>query len=87
MQKKKKTANSTNCQKSDDTYIQDHSMVKLKIRSTSVDDWFVINLTKPMPYANRARLVSLSNKETREYRCYDPFGECDLDDFIVTEGE
>lgn len=83
----RKTANSANCQKSNDRYLMDHSMVKLKIRSTSVEDWFVINLTRPMPYANRVRLVSLSNKETREYRCYDPFGDCELDDFVVTEAE
>ena len=81
------TANNANCQKSNDQYIKDHSAVKLKIRSTSVDDWFTIELSKPMPYANRIRLVSLSNKETREYRCYDPFGECDEEDFTIQEGE
>ena len=83
----RKTATSANCQKSNDTYVKDHSMTVLKIRSTSVDDWFIINLTYPMPYANKVRLVSLNNKEIREYRCYDPFGDCGEDDFIVQEGE
>lgn len=71
------------CEKSNDAFVRDHSMTEIRVKPTNQADWFVIRLTKPMPYANRIKIVSLSKKETREYRCYDEFGDCEDEDFTT----
>jgi hypothetical protein len=69
------------CQKSNDSYVQDHSAVKFKVMPLNSNKAFVIELDKPLPFANRVILVTLGMKEVRKYRCYEPFGECLDDDF------
>jgi len=76
----------TGCDKSNDYYVQDHSATKLTLQSLGEDKAFVINLNKPMPFANRVFLVTLGEKEVRKYRCYDDFGDCQDEDY-VTEGD
>lgn len=75
------TGQNQNCQKSRDGYVQDKSAVKLSVRATNVDRPHFIDLEKPLPFANRVFLVTLNEKEIREYRCYDDFGECESDEF------
>ena len=74
------------CDKSNDSYVQDHSAVRLTVQSLGEDKAFQIVLDKPMPWANRTFLVTLGEKEIRKYRCYDDFGECESEDY-VTEGD
>jgi hypothetical protein len=45
----------------------------------------VIDLVKPLPFANRVFLVTLNEKEIREYRCFEEFGDCDTDSFNTEE--
>lgn len=74
-----KTSLSSNfyCSKSNDQYVIDNSIVKLKVRSLSQSDFFAINLKKPMPYVNRIFLTTMGLDEERVYRCYDSeYPEC-----------
>lgn len=65
------------CTKSDDRFVIDNSIVKISVRSTSQSEPFVIQLKKPMPYANRVFLGTLGYSEERVYRCYDSqYPEC-----------
>ncbi len=75
------------CAKSNDLYVQDHSAVKLTVQSLGSDKAFVIKLDKPLPFANRAFLVTLGQKEVRKYRCFEDFKDCKDSDFITDEGE
>ena len=70
------------CEKSNDEYVKDHSLTKIKIRPLNQDDFIDLELALPMPYANRVKLVTMSTKEIRKYRCYLDFDECSEDDFI-----
>ena len=73
---------STNCQKSNDNYVKEHSMRKIIIKPLNSDDQkYVYNLTAPMPYPNRIWIETLGKKETRNYICYDSFGDCNESDF------
>ena len=74
------------CSKSKDNYVKDHSMTSIKIKPLNQDDWFTIRLEKPMPYANRVKLTTMSKKEIREYRCYFEFEECAEDDYTTVGG-
>ena len=70
------------CEKSQDNYVQDHSLTKIKIRPLNQEDFIDLELSLPMPYANRIKLVTMSTKEIRKYRCYLDFENCSEDDFI-----
>ena len=70
-----------NCQKSHDGYVQSKSATKLKIKALNMDRPHVIELARPLPFANRVFLVTLNKKEIREYRCYEKFGSCKNTDF------
>ena len=74
------------CNKSNDTYVQDHSAVKLTIQSLGENKAFVMNLDKPLPWANRIFVVTLGKKEVRKYRCYGKFGKCKSSNYITTKG-
>jgi len=77
-----------NCSKSNDDYVRDHSVSKLKLRPLNQKDFVEIKLKLPMPYANRIKLVTLSQKEIRNYRCFsEDFGTCEDDDFITEINE
>lgn len=77
------TGNSTDCQKSNDKYVQVMSAKKLSVRSLSMDREHFITLDRVQPFANRFFLVTLNEKEKREYRCYDDFTDCDPKSFIT----
>lgn len=79
------TGNNQDCQKSHDGYVRTNSATKLKIKSTTSDRYHVIDLVKPLPFANRVFLVTLNEKEIREYRCFEEFGDCDTDSFNTEE--
>lgn len=75
------TGNSVNCQKSHDGYVRENSATKITIKSLSSDREHIIDLDKRLPYPNRVFLVTLNEKEVREYRCFSDFGECENDNF------
>lgn len=75
------TGQSTNCQKSQDGYVKDKAATKISIRATNTDRPYYVDLEKPLPFANRVFLVTLNEKEIREYRCYSEFGSCSDDGF------
>jgi hypothetical protein len=75
------TGQNQNCQKSHDDYVKTNSATKISIRSLSTDRPHIIELVKPLPFANRVFLTTLNEKEVREYRCYDDFGSCDTNSF------
>jgi hypothetical protein len=79
------TGQNQDCQKSHDSYVRTNSATKLKIKSTTSDRYHVIDLAKPLPFANRVFLVTLNEKEIREYRCFEEFGDCDTDSFNTEE--
>ena len=71
------------CDKSNDNYVKDHALTKIKIRPLNQDDFIILELTLPLPYANRVKLVTMSQKGIRKYRCYLDFEECSEEDFIA----
>ncbi|KAB7889566.1 C-type lectin domain-containing protein [Poseidonibacter ostreae] len=75
------TGQNSDCQKSHDGYVRNNSATKLTIRPLSSDRAHVVELVKPLPFANKIFLVTLNEKEIREYRCYEDFGDCDNDSF------
>lgn len=75
------TGSNSNCQKSHDSYVRTSSATKLTIKSTGIDRPHIIQLEKPLPFANRVFLVTLNKKELRQYRCFKDFGECQTDSF------
>ena len=75
------TGQNQDCQKSHDGYVRNNSATKITIRALSSDREHVVKLVKPLPFANRVFLVTLNEKEIREYRCFDEFGDCDNDSF------
>jgi len=75
------TGQSQDCQKSQDGYVKDKAAVKISVRATSTDRPHIVNLERPLPFANRVFLVTLNEKEKREYRCYSDFGDCEEDEF------
>ncbi len=79
------TGNSVDCQKSIDNYVKVMSAKKLSVRSLSIDREHFITLEKVQPFANRFFLVTLNEKEKREYRCYDDFTDCDPKSFVTNK--
>ena len=73
------------CEKSNDRYVLDHSATEIKIRPLNQNNWYVIKLKKPLPFANRVFLVTLAKKEIRKYRCFSPFSKCQTNDWLVDE--
>jgi hypothetical protein len=71
------------CSKSNDAWVQDKSAVKITIKPLNQDKGYDIILEKPLVFPNRVFLVSLNEDETRKYRCFEEFGECDNDGFIT----
>ncbi|MDK2063327.1 hypothetical protein PT447_00135 [Aliarcobacter butzleri] len=78
------TGNNVNCQKSQDSYVKLNSATKISIRSLTTDRPHIINLVKPLPFANKIFLTTLNEKEIREYRCYQQFGECNKQNSFKT---
>jgi hypothetical protein len=76
---------STYCQKSNNEYLKDQSMTKIYIQPLNLDRGFSYELIKPMPFPNRVWIATLDNKEVRNYRCFDDFGECEDDSFQEVE--
>jgi hypothetical protein len=66
----------TTCGKSHDEYVKDHAAVKITVQHVSETRPFTINLTKPMPYANKITLVTFDMSEIREYVCYTGAEQC-----------
>jgi hypothetical protein len=62
--------------KSHDAYVEDHAMATLVVIPADLDEGYVVQLIKPMPYANRITLVTMSKAENRKYMEYLPFDEC-----------
>lgn len=79
------TGQNQNCQKSQDDYVQNNSATKISIKPFNSDRAHIINLVKPLPFANRVFLVTLNEKEVREYRCFDDFGNCDSQTSFKTQ--
>lgn len=77
----------SDCFKSNDNYVKEHSAVKVTVRATNSDKAFVIKLKKPMPYPNRIVLVNLMQLENRKYECWDNVEQCKPAGVIVKEGE
>ena len=71
------------CEKSNDEYVLDHSATEIKVRPLNQNNWYVIKLDKPLPFANRVFLVTLAKKEIRKYRCFSPFSNCKTNDWLV----
>lgn len=75
------TGSNSNCQKSHDSYVRTSSATKITVRSTGTDRPHIIQLEKPLPFANRAFLVTLNKKEKRQYRCFKDFGDCNTESY------
>lgn len=58
------------CSKSSDYYVKAHSATKLTVRALNSEKAMIIKLVKPMPFANRANLITLGGNETRKYSCF-----------------
>lgn len=71
------TGNHSGCQKSHDGYVRENSAMKITVKPLAGDREFVIDLDKRLPFPNRVFLVTMNEKEVREYRCYDDFGNCE----------
>jgi len=72
---------SSACFKSDDLYVKDRSMVKIKVTPLNLEDGFEYVLTKPMPYPNRIFLSTMDKLSKRDYRCYEDYPDCSDTDF------
>lgn len=75
------TGNHKNCQKSHDGYVRENSATKITVKPLNGDREFTIDLDKRLPFPNRVFLVTLNEKEIREYRCYDDFGDCESNQY------
>lgn len=75
------TGNSTDCQKSHDGYVRENSATKITIKALTSDREHIIDLDKRLPFPNRVFLVTLNEKEVREYRCFEDFGDCESENF------
>lgn len=67
------------CDKSNDSYVQEHSAKYLAIRKLGSDKINFITLKKPLPFANRVFLVTEGKMETRDYVCVGK-ANCTIDD-------
>jgi len=79
------TGYNNGCAKSDDTYVAEQAMVKIEVIPKNLNKGFIHILEKPLPYANRVFIASLEKLAKRKYRCYDPFTNCDDEDFKQVE--
>jgi hypothetical protein len=70
------TYNNFKCGRGNYEYTKEHAIVTLKIRALNSEDKFTIVLPKPLPYPNRVFVASMGIRESREYRCFSPFGDC-----------
>jgi len=78
----KTTGLNSNCEKSNDTYVEDHAMTKIVITPTNMEnESFTYTLTKPLPFANRIYAATLDKLQDRYYRCYGEFPECSDENF------
>lgn len=59
------------CQKSNDKYVKEHSARFIAVRKVGDNNFDIIKLQKPMPYANKIFVTTLGKLETRDYMCYD----------------
>lgn len=73
------------CQKSSNYYVENNSPNQILIRDDSLDHTITIPLKGKMPFANQIFLVSLGEKEIRDYRCFGDFAECLEEDFKKIE--
>lgn len=68
----------SDCFKSNDNYVLDHSAVRVTINAVNSPIVFNVRLKKPMPFPNRIVLVNLDNEETRKYQCWTSTEKCDV---------
>lgn len=68
----------SDCFKSNDQYVEQHSATKITIQALNSPVVFVINLKKPMPYPNRIILVNLMQLENRKYECWTGIEPCSV---------
>lgn len=67
----------SSCGQADHTYVEEHAIKQLHIKVKNTDKYYVIDLDYPMPWANRAFLITYNYKQDKIYRCFDgDFGEC-----------
>ncbi|WP_294961498.1 interleukin-like EMT inducer domain-containing protein [Sulfurimonas sp.] len=69
---------SSDCLKSNDVYVKEHSAVKVTVRSLESSVPFVIDLVKPLPFSNKVYLVNMSEQENREYQCFSSLEPCEV---------
>ena len=80
------TGDNIGCGKSNNTYVNDHSIVKIEVIPANMPNArFTFWTKKPLPFPNRIFLATLGKKQEREYRCYDEFGDCLETDFVAEE--
>lgn len=65
------TGNGYTCDKSNDEYVQEHSAYFLALRLVGSEQFNIIGLKHPMPFANKVFVVSPQYLETREYSCFE----------------
>lgn len=73
------------CQKSDDAYVKAHAATKITVQPLDMEEAFVVELERPLPFANRTLLVTLGEVESRKYRCFDEYEECSEDGYADVE--
>lgn len=77
------TGTSKDCQKSHDGYVRENSATRITVRALNSDREHIIDLEKRLPFPNRVFLVTLNEKELREYRCFEDFGECSSENYTT----
>jgi len=76
------TGTNSNCMKSNDTYVGDHSAVKITIEPENLENAvFTFKLARPLPFANRVFIGTLDKMQVRKYRCYEDFQECNDENY------
>ena len=78
----KTTGINSNCAKSNDSYVEDHAMTKIKIIPKNIEnEAFEYTLVKPLPFSNRVYAATLDKLQDRFYRCFGEFPECSDDEY------
>lgn len=69
------------CREADHQYVEEHAIKQIKVKVKNTDKFYVLDLDYPMPYANRAFLVTYHLKQDKMYRCFDDFTQCGGGDY------
>lgn len=69
------------CAEADHLYVEEHAIKQIRIKVKNTDKFYVLDLDYPMPFANRAFLITYNQKQNKLYRCFEPFGQCTGGDY------